>query len=270
MRINFKMTLSKLLFLIPLIYIIICLFIYFYQRNLLYHPGENNYLDEGPLTHKIQKISVNSKNDLVGWYFFKNKNFKTILFFHGNAGKLDNRIYKLNEFSKLDINYLIFAYRGFSGNEGEPTEKGLYRDARAAKYWLNLNNIQDNKIILYGESLGTAIAVDLAKEFDFSGIILESSFTSMQKLAKIHYPYLPIKLLLKDKYKTDEKIQDINSSILIMHGKQDKIVPFFMGKKIFDLAKNPKHSFFVDYDDHMMDYNNSLLDSLGKFIKSLN
>ena len=85
MRIKFKMTLSKLLFFIPLIYIIICLFIYFYQRNLLYHPGENNYLDEGPLTHKIQKISVNSKNDLVGWYFFKNKNFKTILFCHGNA-----------------------------------------------------------------------------------------------------------------------------------------------------------------------------------------
>ena len=107
MRINFKMTLSKLLFFIPLIYIIICLFIYFYQRNLLYHPGENNYLDEGPLTHKIQKISVNSKNDLVGWYFFKNKNFKTILFFHGNAGKLDNRIYKLNEFEKMDVFLLI-------------------------------------------------------------------------------------------------------------------------------------------------------------------
>ena len=94
---------------------------------------KNNYLDEGPLTHKIQKISVNSKNDLVGWYFFKNKNFKTILFFHGNAGKLDNRIYKLNEFEKMDVNYLIFAYRGFSGNKGKPSESGLYEDAFAAK-----------------------------------------------------------------------------------------------------------------------------------------
>ena len=168
------------------------------------------------------------------------------------------------------MNYIIVAYRGFSGNEGEPTEKGLYKDARAVKYWLNLNNIQDNEIILYGESLGTAIAVDLAKEFDFSGIILESPFTSMQKLAKIYYPYLPIKLLLKDKYKTDEKMQSISSSILVMHGKQDKIVPFFMGEKIFDLAKNPKYSFFVDYDDHMMDFSNNLIDSLDKFIKSLN
>ena len=253
-----------------LVYFFIVIFLFFYQRKLLYHPGENNYLDDASLNHKIEKIYIPSDQKLVAWYYKKNPKYKTLLFFHGNAGKIDNRIYKLNEFSKLNINYLIFSYRGFSGNEGEPTEKGLYKDARAVKYWLNLNNIQDNEIILYGESLGSAVAVDLAKEFDFSGIILESPFTSMQKLAKIYYPYLPIKLLLKDKYKTDEKIQNIKSSILIMHGKQDKIVPFFMGKKIFDLAKNPKHSFFVDYDDHMMDYSNSLLDSLNKFIKSLN
>ena len=253
-----------------LVYFFIIIFLFFYQRKLLYHPGENNYLDDASLNHNIEKVYIPSDQKLVAWHFKKNPKFKTLLFFHGNAGKIDNRIYKLNEFSKLNINYLIFAYRGFSGNEGEPTEKGLYKDARAVKYWLNLNNIQDNEIILYGESLGTAVAVDLAKEFNFSGIILESPFTSMQKLAKIYYPYLPIKLLLKDKYKTDEKIQNINSSILIMHGKQDKIVPFFMGEKIFDLAKNPKYSFFEDYDDHMMDYSNSLLDSLDKFIKSLN
>lgn len=260
----------NIFYILLLVYFLIIIFLFFYQRKLLYHPGENNYLDDASLNHNIEKVYIPSDQKLVAWHFKKNPKFKTLLFFHGNAGKIDNRIYKLNEFSKLNINYLIFAYRGFSGNEGEPTEKGLYKDARAAKYWLNLNNIQDNEIILYGESLGSAVAVDLAKEFDFSGIILESPFTSMQKLAKIYYPYLPIKLLLKDKYKTDEKIQNIKSSILIMHGKQDKIVPFFMGEKIFDLAKNPKHSFFVDYDDHMMDYSNSLLDSLDKFIKSLN
>ena len=260
----------NIFFILIFVYFLIVIFLFLYQRKLLYHPGENNYLDDASLNHNIEKVYIPSDNKLVAWHFKKNAKFKTLLFFHGNAGKIDNRIYKLNEFSKLNINYLIFAYRGFSGNEGEPTEKGLYKDARAVKYWLNLNNIQDNEIILYGESLGTAIAVDLAKEFDFSGIILESPFTSMQKLAKIYYPYLPIKLLLKDKYKTDEKMQSISSSILVMHGKQDKIVPFFMGEKIFDLAKNPKYSFFVDYDDHMMDFSNNLIDSLDKFIKSLN
>ena len=159
MRINFKMTLSKFLFLIPLIYIIICIFIYFYQRNLLYHPGENNYLDEGPLNHKIEKIYINSESSLVGWHFQKNQNYKTILFFHGNAGKLDNRIYKLNEFSKMNVNYLIFAYRGFSGSDGNPSEIGLYDDALAAKKWLNSKKIEDKNIILYGESLGTALSL---------------------------------------------------------------------------------------------------------------
>ena len=97
------MTLTNILLIIFSIYILICIFIFFYQRNLLYHPGENNYLDEGPLNHKIEKIYINSESSLVGWHFQKNQNYKTILFFHGNAGKLDNRIYKLNEFSKMNV-----------------------------------------------------------------------------------------------------------------------------------------------------------------------
>ena len=270
MRINFKMTLSKLLFFIPLIYIIICLFIYFYQRNLLYHPAENNYLDEGPLTHKIQKISVNSKNDLVGWYFFKNKNFKTILFFHGNAGKLDNRIYKLNEFEKMDVNYLIFAYRGFSGNKGKPSESGLYEDALAAKKWLNSKEIEDKNIILYGESLGTAIAINLAKDNSFSGVILESPFTSMETLAKKYYPYLPVSILLKDKFNSIDKLNMNNSPLLVMHGEKDRIVPFSMGKEIYSEYKSQKYSYFIENDDHMMDFNENLVRSLRLFISNLN
>ena len=96
MKIKIKMILTNTLLIIFSIYILICIFIFFYQRNLLYHPGENNYLDEGPLNHKIEKVFINSESSLVGWHFQKNENYKTILLFHGNAGKLDNRIYKLN------------------------------------------------------------------------------------------------------------------------------------------------------------------------------
>ena len=265
-----KMIFFKILFYIFLIYFGVSLVVYFYQRKLLYHPGENNYLDDASLNHKIEKIYIPSDQKLVAWHFKKNPKYKTLLFFHGNAGKIDNRIYKLNELSKLDLNYLIFAYRGFSGNDGKPSEKGLYKDARAVKYWLNLNNIKDSEIILYGESLGTAIAVDLAKEFNFSGIILESPFTSMVELAKKYYPYLPVKLVLKDKYETIKKLDQINSPILIMHGKSDKLVPFWMGEKLFNMANEPKYSFFPEYDDHMMEYNKDLVNSLNQFIKSLN
>ena len=168
-----------------LVYFFIVIFLFFYQRKLLYHPGENNYLDDALLNHKIEKVYIPSDQKLVAWYFKKSPKYKTLLFFHGNAGKIDNRIYKLNEFSKLNINYLIFAYRGFSGNEGKPSEIGLYKDARAVKYWLNLNNIDDSKIILYGESLGTAIAVDLGKEFNFSGIIFPGITSVLSKPSSV-------------------------------------------------------------------------------------
>ena len=251
------------------LYVLIGFFIYIFQGKLLYHPGANNYLDDASLNHKIKKIYIPSDQKLVAWYFKKNPKYKTLLFFHGNAGKIDNRIYKLNEFSKLNVNYLIFAYRGFSGNEGNPSEKGLYKDSRAVKYWLNLNNVQDSEIILYGESLGTAIAVDLGKEFDFSGIILESPFTSMTELGKKYYPYLPVKLLLKDKYETIKKLDKINSPILVMHGAKDNIVPFDMGLKVYENANSPKYNYFNDYDDHMMDYNEDLIKSIKNFIKTV-
>ncbi len=261
----------KLFFLILLlIYLSICIVIYITQEKLLYHPGENNYLDQNLLNHKIEKIYIPSDEKLVGWYHKKNENFKTMLFFHGNAGKIDNRIYKLNEFSKMNINYLIFAYRGFSGNNGKPSENGIYQDARAAKMWLNNNEVEDKQIILYGESLGTAVALDLAKDTDFAGLILESPFTSMTKLAKKYYPYLPVNILLKHKYDSISKLKSVKSPIMVMHGKKDKIVPFNMGLKIYKNANSPKFNFFRDDDDHMMNFDQEMTENLEKFIKYIN
>ena len=250
-------------------YFIVLAIIYFSQRSLMYHPSANNYINENKLNHKIEKIKIPSDNELTAWYFKKNEKFKTLLFFHGNAGNLENRIYKLNDLSKLNLNYLIVAYRGFSGNKGNPTEEGLYKDARAAKYWLNLNNIGDQNIIVYGESLGTAVTIDLAKDHKFAGVILESPFTSMTKLSRKYYPWVPTRLLLKDKYETDKKIKKVFSPILILHGRKDNIVPFEMGEQLFKLANNPKYNYFIDNDDHMMDFNDDLIDSINSFILSL-
>ena len=253
-----------------IIYISVVVFLFFYQRKLLYHPSENNYLDETQLNHKIEKTYIQSNDKLVSWYFKKNSKFKTILFFHGNAGKLDNRVYKLNELSKLDLNYLIVAYRGFSGNTGKPTESGLYEDANFAKIWLNKNGVKDKDIIIYGESLGTAVAVDLGSRFKFSGIILESPFTSMLELAQKYYPIFPVKLILKDKYESRKKVNDIKSPVLVMHGKKDKIVPFYMGEQMFETLSTLKYSYFNDKDDHMMEYNEDLLASIKNFLDQVN
>ena len=249
-------------------YIVVIIFVYFYQRNLLYHPSENNYQNDTiQFKHQEIFIKVNDEIKLKSWIINKDlKNFKTLVFFHGNAGDLSNRIYKLNELDKLNINILLISWRGFSGNEGYPTEKNLYEDAEAAIKWLNKKKVSNSQIILYGESLGTGVAVEIASKNNFNSIILESPFTSIENSAKIYYPYLPVSFLLKDRYDSISKIKKINSPILIMHGRKDDIVPFFMGKKLFEKANSPKDSYFTDIDDHMMEFNSQLLNKIKDFI----
>ena len=249
-------------------YLLLIVFIYFYQRNLLYHPSENNYQnDEIQFSYEEIFIKVDDKIKLKSWIINKNlKKFKTLVFFHGNAGELSNRIYKLNELNKLDINILLISWRGFSGNERSPTEDNLYKDAEAAIQWLNRKEVKNDRIILYGESLGTGVAVEIGKKNNFNSIILESPFTSMENAAKIYYPYLPVKLLLKDKYDSLSKITTIKTPILIMHGKKDDIVPFSMGKELFEKANNPKHSYFTSDDDHMMEFNDQIITIIKNFI----
>ena len=259
------LTLSSLI----IAYIVLIIFIYFYQRNLLYHPSENNYQnDKIQFNYDEIFIKVNDEIQLKSWIIKKDfKKLKTLVIFHGNAGHLSNRIYKLNELYKLDINILLISWRGFSGNKGSPTEKNLYQDAETSIQWLNEQGVNNNQIILYGESLGSGVAVEIGKENNFNSIILESPFTSIENSAKIYYPYLPVKLLLKDRYDSINKIKMINTPILIMHGKKDDVVPFSMGKELFEKANSPKHSYFTPDDDHMMEFNSSLLQKIKNFIE---
>ena len=253
-------------------YLFILISTYIFQRNLLYHPGENNYFgDKLHVSIKKVKIKTQDNIELIAWYHKKDiTKYKTILFLHGNAGSLENRIHKINHFKDMNINFLIVAWRGFSGNEGKPTEKGLYEDARSAVRWLNAEGIDEKNMVIYGESLGTGVTTEIAQNRNFAGIILESPFTSMIDAGKDKYSYLPVRFLLKDKYESNKKIKNIKSPILIMHGKVDNIVPFHMGKKMYELANEPKYFYFSEYDDHMMEYNEKLLNVLKDFIYSLN
>ena len=259
------LTLSSLI----IAYIVLIIFIYFYQRNLLYHPAENNYQnDKIQFNYEEVFVKVDEEIKLKSWIIKKDfKKFKTLVIFHGNAGHLSNRIYKLNELYKLDINILLISWRGFSGNKGSPTENNLYKDAKAAIKWLNEGGISNNQIILYGESLGSGVAVEVGKENNFNSIILESPFTSIENSAKIYYPYLPVRFILKDRYDSISKIKMINIPILIMHGEKDDVVPFSMGKELFEKANSPKQSYFTPDDDHMMEFNSSLLKNIKDFIE---
>jgi len=256
------------LLLVLVTYLIILTYIYLFQRNLLYHPLVNGY-QEDKINFDYEEIFIQNKEGikLKAWLHVKDLiNKKTIIFFHGNAGNLKNRNYKLNELSKFDVNFLIVAYRGFSGNQGKPSEQGLYEDARSTLDWVKIKGVKEKNLILYGESLGTAVAIETAQNLDLAGIILESPFTSMVELAQKYYPVLPVKYLLKDKYETIKKLPNISSPLLILHGRLDTIVPFAMGKKLFEQANEPKFKYFIDNDKHMMRYDQNLLDEIKKFI----
>jgi len=269
---KFRNNLLQIILVIFFIYFLILVFLYFYQRNLLYHPNENNY-SEDRISVEIENVKIKTSDniELLGWYHEKNlKDFKTLIFFHGNAGSLENRIHKLNHFRDMNINFLIIAWRGFSGNKGNPSEKGLYEDGKSAIDWLIKKGVSEKNLILYGESLGTGVATHLAQNKNYAGVILETPFTSMIDAAKKFYPYIPVKLLLKDKFENYKKIKNINSPILIMHGEVDQLVPFSMGKKIYEIANKPKYSYFTKYDNHMMEYDENLVLALKSFFKSLN
>ena len=256
---------------IILAYLLVNLFVYFYQRNLLYNPSENNYLND-KINFDYQEIFIETDKNikLKSWFINKDlKRFKTLVFFHGNAGNLLNRVHKLNELSKLDLNILLISWRSFSGNKGKPTEENLYYDAKQIVKWLKTQGLDNKDIVLYGESLGTGVAIELASKNNFGGIILESPFTSMVDTAKIYYPYLPVNFLLKDRYDSKSKISDIKTPILIMHGKMDNIVPQQMGLELFEKANNPKYSYFPEDDDHMMNYNKQLLNEIKLFINKI-
>ena len=257
---------------IIIIYSSVLILLFIFQRSLMYHPQENNYSGD-QLKVEVEKVKITTSDNinLLGWFHKKDlKKFKTIVYFHGNAGNLENRIHKLNHFKDMDVNFLIIAWRGFSGNQGKPSEKGLYNDGNSAILWLKNLGLKDNDILLYGESLGTGVATEIAQNNNFAGLVLETPFTSMIEVAKNFYPYIPVDFLLKDKYDNQNKIKNINMPVLVMHGEADQIVPFWMGEKIFQMANQPKYSYFTKFDDHMMEYNEKLVYELKIFIKSLN
>ena len=261
----------KSFFLLILIYFAITVVVYFFQRKLLYHPFSPQITGKG-LIHNFETINFKTSDnfELKGWFHLKNSNKKTILFLHGNAGNLDNRIDKLNSLGSMDINFLIISWRGYSGNPGNPSEAGLYKDVLGGIKWLNEKGISNDQIILYGESLGTAIATEVGQNENFAGIILEAPFTSMVDMGQKIYPIFPVKFLLKDKYESENKIKNLKSPLLVLHGRKDKIVPFYMGEKIFEMANNPKFKYFTDLDDHMMDFDDKLINEIDSFIRNLN
>ncbi len=189
---------------------------------------------------------------LHGWLIPGKGNPASILWFHGNAGNISHRlenILLLRE--RLPLNIFIFDYRGYGRSEGRPTEEGTYLDGRAAlKALKERKEVDPARILYFGRSLGSAVAVELALEEPPLGLILESPFTSMKELARRFLPFPPLASLVRTRYDTLSRIARLKAPILIIHGEQDEIVPFEQGRRLFEEAPAPKRFFPVPRAGH--------------------
>jgi fermentation-respiration switch protein FrsA (DUF1100 family) len=163
-----------------------------------------------------------------------------LLWFHGNAGNLAHRAQLMAELARLPARVLIVDYRGYGRSGGRPSEQGLYRDARAA--WRHLRDglgVAEDRIVILGKSLGGAVAVQLASEVDAAGLIVESSFTSIPAMANHHYPFVP-RWLVRTRMDSLDKIGAVRCPLMVVHSPDDEIVPFFLGRELYDAAKGDK------------------------------
>jgi fermentation-respiration switch protein FrsA (DUF1100 family) len=210
----------------------------------------------------VQEIELKTQDGLrvYAWYAPPPEGRPTIVVFHGNGGSLRSQRYRLKYFKDANMGVLVLGYRGYAGSDGTPSEEGLYTDARAALAWLNAQGIADDRIVLYGESLGTGIATKMASERELAAVVLESPYTSTVDVAADRFPFIPVHWLMQDRFESLLRIGAVTEPLLIMHGEADEVIPQSFGRRLFDAANESKEGFWPKMAGH-----NSIFD-LGGFI----
>ena len=224
-------------------YALILVIVYFKQERMLYFPEKEIWQTPDNISLKYDEINFKTKDGLniSGWYIPAENEKGVLLFCHGNAGNISHRLESINIFNSLNLSVLIFDYRGYGKSEGKPSEHGTYLDAEAAwDYLVNVKGKSPKEIIIFGRSLGGAVAAEIAVRKNPAALIIESCFTSVPELGKTFYPWLPVKLISKFKYSTIDKIGSINCPKLIIHSPEDEIISFSHGKSLYENALQPK------------------------------
>jgi fermentation-respiration switch protein FrsA (DUF1100 family) len=216
--------------------------LFVFQRSLLYFPDRTRpELGElSALEVREEKIKTADGLALLAWYLPPPAGQPVITYFHGNGGHIGYRRERLRHFARDGYGVLMPEYRGYGTNPGAPTEVGLYADAAAALDFLSRQGIRANRIVLYGESLGSGVAVELAAQREVAALILEAPYTSVAEVAQFHYPFVPAAMLVRDRFESIARIGKVNAPILIVHGSRDTVVPLRFGRALFDAAPDPK------------------------------
>lgn len=231
----------------PLLYLVILIVFFlvairYIERNSIYFPMRE--ITATPKEEGLDCEDVYFKTSdnmlLNGWFIPNDKAKFTLIFAHGNAGNIGHRIDKIILLRNLDLEIFIFDYRGYGKSEGRPSEEGLYKDIEAAyNYLVKKRKVPERDIILFGESIGGAVAIDLAHKTKVRALITEETFTSIKDMSRIAYPFLP-HFVFSSRFDCISKIKNTDCAKLIIHSIDDEIIPFYLGEKLFNIASPPK------------------------------
>jgi fermentation-respiration switch protein FrsA (DUF1100 family) len=243
--------------------------LYHFQESFVYFPMKRYIFEWHREDVAVEDawFTASDGTKLHGWFVPSNPSRGVLLFAHGNAGNVSDRIEKiesLHDDVKLDV--LILDYRGYGKSEGTPSEKGLIDDTESALTWLSKRTGKPTEeIFLYGESIGGGVMVDLASRIPVKGLILESTFTSLPDVAAIHFPIVPVRLLMRSRFDSAAKIANVRAPLLQMHGDRDRIIPWKIGHDLFLKAPSPKKFVTIEGHDHNDGFSTRWIDEIHQF-----
>ena len=224
-----------------------------FQRSLTYFPDPTRPTPAESDVPELAPVSLETEDglSLLAWYAPPRvSGAPSLAYFHGNAGHIGMRGFKVRAYLNAGLGVLLTTWRGYSANPGRPTEDGLYTDGRAARAFLHANGCSDERQILYGESLGTGVAVHLAREAAPAALVLEAPFSSIMDIASGRFPLLPVRPLIVDRFDSAAKIGKVRAPVLIVHGERDRTIPVRQARKLFKHARDPKEAVFIPEADH--------------------
>lgn len=227
-----------------------------FERINLYIPSKTLFAHPGTYGWRYDDLRLPAADGpiLHGWFIERDPKDPVILVCHGNAGNVSHRLEKAKKFREAGASVLLFDYRGYGQSSGSPNERGTYEDAETFyRYLVKTKSIPSERIVIYGESLGGGVAVETAVRHKSAGLILDSTFTSVVDMGKEIFPWLPVSQMVRYRYENLSKIPAIDCPLLVMHSPQDDIVPYRMGRKLFEAALEPK-TFFDMKGDHNEGY----------------
>jgi uncharacterized protein len=252
-------------------YLLVVVFMMFQEESFLYFPDkypEGDWHQAG-LEFEDAWFDAADGTYLHGWYVPCEKPRAVALFAHGNAGNLSHRADLLVRLQRMGVAVLAFDYRGYGRSAGSPTEAGVIADGRAARTWLAKRaGVPESEIVLMGESLGGAVAVQLAAEAPARGLVLENTFSSARDVARFHYPWLPVGLM-RTKFDSATAIGKYHGPLLQIHGDADTIVPIALGRKLFEAANEPKKLVVITGGDHNDPRTLQFYQALDQFLNEL-